>query len=273
MAYKLLDLTNVNWIQSTGSFGTNGCYFKTKLIEDGIAYYYKLSSYNSAVGFYGHESVNEVIFSRLCKALGIPCAEYKLVKVKVNIHGVIYETFACKAKSYRKKNEIAISIEDYYIENRLNMEDIVSFMHRKKASAFLNTLFIIDYICINRDRHGANVEILTNNGKERLAPLFDNGLSFVCSITQDMPDYKRRLEEFNVLADLPVNNYIGQRSLMANLSLITQPVVLNTLSKSDKQRIFYNMAEVIPEEYKEKIWQIIVYRYMFLVKQNIVVRR
>lgn len=71
----MVDLRNIDWSQSIDSLGTNGYYFKTITLESGTYYYYKLSAYNSAVGFYGHESVNEVIVSRLCKILGIPCAK------------------------------------------------------------------------------------------------------------------------------------------------------------------------------------------------------
>lgn len=49
--------------------------------------------------------------------------------------------------------------------------------------AFINKMLVVDYITINRDRHGANIEILKYKDKEVFAPLFDNGLTFACSIT------------------------------------------------------------------------------------------
>lgn len=46
-------------------------------------------------------------------------------------------------------------------------------------------MFLLDYIICNRDRHGANIEVLQKGDTYRLAPLFDNGLSFMFSCYQD----------------------------------------------------------------------------------------
>ena len=41
------------------------------------------------------------------------------------------------------------------------------------------------YLILNRDRHGANIEVLRNSRKKtvRLAPLFDHGLSLLCNLS------------------------------------------------------------------------------------------
>ena len=46
----------------------------------------------------------------------------------------------------------------------------------------VNEMFVIDYLVLNRDRHGANIEILRDLKTKtvRPAPLFDHGLSLVC---------------------------------------------------------------------------------------------
>lgn len=274
MSYKVKDLTNVNWRKSSGSLGTNGCYFKTMLVENGVKYYYKLSVFNSAVGFYGHESINEVIVYRLCKILGLECAEFKLVKVLVKIDGELYETFACKSKSYKKEADKAISFEELFIENRQGREATIEFIRRNGMNTFINKMIALDFMIINRDRHGANIEIIKDNaGKLGFAPLFDNGLSFVCSITRDTPRYKDKLNEFNVIKDLPVNNYIGTRSLAENLKYVTQHVTVNKLTMADKSKLFFNMGEAFETEYKEKIWGIVTLRYSYLRKVGIIRER
>lgn len=271
MAYNIKDMTHINWDKSIGSgLGSMGCYYKTKIVENGTTYYYKLSSFDSQRGFYGHESVNEVIISRLCKILGIPCAEYKLVKIKVKIRNKEYVTFACKSKSYKFAEDTSISFEDYYELNSVN-ENIIQFINTMNMDYNISTILILDFIIINRDRHGANIEILKNKNGERFAPLFDNGLSFCCSITQDLIDYKQRLKDFNTFTDTPVNNYIGSRSLLQNLNLIEHPVFLNKLTKNHKRNIFFNLSEAIPKEYIDKIWEIIVYRYSFLRKRGLII--
>lgn len=267
----LVDLTSIKWTKSSGSgVGSNGCYFKAKIKEKDGYYYYKLSAFDSSRGFYGHESFNEVIVSRLCNILGIECADYKLVYIRVKINNQIYNTFACKSKSYKSLRCKSISFEDYYILNRMEREGILEFIERLGMASFIQRMILIDYLTINRDRHGANLEILSENGKEKMAPLFDNGLSFVCSITEDLYDYKKRLSNFDIFVDLPVNNYIGQRSLLSNLNLINGPIKINKLTKEHKRKIFYGMNSIIDKEYIAVIWKIIVYRYMFLRKQGLI---
>ena len=44
----------------------------------------------------------------------------------------------------------------------------------------IKQMMLVDYLIANRDRHGSNIEvILSPDGSARLAPIFDNGLSFV----------------------------------------------------------------------------------------------
>lgn len=268
---QLKDMTNINWAKASGSgVGSNGCYYKAKIKENGITYYYKLSAYDSSRGFYGHESFNEVIVSRLCKILGIPCATYTLAYIRVKINNTIYDTYACKSKSYKASNFTSISFEDYYILNRMNNENIIDFISRMHMKSFINKMLIIDYITINRDRHGANIEILKIENKETFAPLFDNGLTFVCSITEDLIDYKSRLNNFDIFEDKPVNNYIGQRSLLNNLTIIDNYVNVHKLKKEHKNKIFYGMNSILSKEYINIIWKIIVYRYTFLRKRGII---
>lgn len=274
MAYKVIDLSIMGWQQSIGNLGANGCYLKTRIKEPDGVYYYKLSAFNSAVGFYGHESINEVIVYRLCKILGIPCTEFKLVKVRVKLGGILYETYACKSKSYKKESEIAISLEDLYLETRRKNETILEFIRRNKLNSILDYMLVLDYLILNRDRHGANIEIIKGkDGKLRPATFFDNGLSFICTITPEFPNYKQSIEGFNELIDLPVNNYIGSRSLQYNLQYITNPVIVNKLVKRDKSRLFYNMRGILSEEYKDKIWAIITLRYSYLRKLGLIKER
>lgn len=272
MAYKIVDMTHVNWQQTNNYAGTLGCYFKTHFKENGYTYYYKLSAYDVSRGFYGMESINEVIASRLLKKLGICCADYKLVKMRVSINGEQYITFGCKSKSYRKDNESAIAFDDFYMLNRIDSkESILDFCKRIRIQKIIKTIFIADYIIMNRDRHGANIEVLNSNGKIRIAPLFDNGLSFVCSMTPDIPNVKKQIKSFDPLTDMPVNNFIGYRSLFSNLGYIDNPIKVHKLTKADRRAIFYNLSETVDKVYLDKIWQIIVYRYSLLRKRGLIV--
>ena len=79
-----------------------------------------------------------------------------------------------------------------------------------------------------------------------------------------------RIKEFEVLKDCPVNNCIGTRSLYDNLNLLSGPIRVNRLKKEDKKKLFYGLNSLLPKEYIEKIWELILYRYMFLRKRGII---
>ena len=79
-----------------------------------------------------------------------------------------------------------------------------------------------------------------------------------------------RIKEFDVLNDYPVNNCIGTRSLYDNLNLLSGSIRVNRLKKEDKKKLFYGLNSLLPKEYIEKIWELILYRYMFLRKRGII---
>ena len=76
--------------------------------------FYKLSSFNAHDGFYGHESVNELIVSRLLDILQIPHTNYRLVHALVEVDEQEYTTWLCVSKDYRKLGETNVSLEIFH---------------------------------------------------------------------------------------------------------------------------------------------------------------
>ncbi len=50
---------------------------------------------------------------------------------------------------------------------------------------YIYIMLVVDFVILNRDRHGANIEVLRNSRDKtlRLAPLFDHGLSLLFNCT------------------------------------------------------------------------------------------
>lgn len=264
----MLDLRNIYWGKGLKASGTQGCYFKATINNE----YYKLSSFNNIIGFFGHEAINEVVVSRLGKILGFNVLEQVLKDVLVNIQGIEYRTYACKSKNYVTNGFTRMKFENFFAVYRRKDESIYNFINRYGLQKYFNIMYVLDFIIINRDRHGANIEVLLDNNKKlKMALYFDNGLSFTCSITKDIQNYKNQIISFDPLCNLPVNNYIGSRSLYDNLNLVSKPVRVNPLRKEDKKRIFYGLNTVIDDFHREKIWQIITYRYSFLRKRGLII--
>jgi hypothetical protein len=206
---------------------------------------------------FGHETVNELVAYRLGQSLGFNAAACELHNAVVYIDGKEVQTRVCIAKSFKPVNASRESFDKYY-ENRRsdNSESPLDFCKRQGWSDCIYKMFIFDYLIINRDRHGANLEVF-KNGNEFLSPLFDNGMSFVFLYTDNDSD----LDSFNDLADLPVNNFIGTRSLQKNLEFIDNKVKFNRLPPNLHEILFAGLDGVMPELWFKKIITIIEKRW------------
>ena len=125
---------------------------------------------------------------------------------------------------------------------------------------YIYQMLVVDYLILNRDRHGANIEVLRNSQKKtvRLAPMFDHGLSLLCSCPNDAAAAK-----FDVMADKPCNNYIGSKSAWDNLHIIPKDKMpeLHPLHESDRQVLLEGLDGVISPTLQDKIWEMIWKRW------------
>ena len=177
--HDVQDLTYLSWSKIRNSSGTAGSFLKSQEDTPQGKLYYKLSDYNAAQGVIGHESVNEIIADRLLTILDIPHLEYLLIHADILIDGKPIRTWLCASYNFRQRGEKKIAIEDYYSANRMEGESPLDFCIRNGWSEYIYQMLVFDYLILNRDRHGANVEVLTNRYRKtvRLAPLFDHGVS------------------------------------------------------------------------------------------------
>ena len=258
------DLRSEVWSRTAGSLASDGVYMKTELPIEGINYYLKLSRYDSYRGIYGHESVNELIASRLGKLLGFDVPEGFLKKCLVKIDDKEHDTYVFAAKSY-KTNGSRVAFEDFYIDNRLSdKESPLELCKRFGWTDTIYKMFIFDYLIINRDRHGANLEVM-KNGDIILSPFLDNGLSFVCSCVKES-----ELTSFDIMEDRAVNNFIGDKRLEANLKRIDKKIEFTEIKEEDLSEILTGLQTVLPESYLNIIHEIIWRRWQNVIQFRIV---
>jgi hypothetical protein len=123
-------------------------------------------------------------------------------------------------------------------------------------------MLAVDYLILNRDRHGANIEVLRNERKKtvRLAPLFDHGLSLLYSCLNE-----KEAEKFDVMEDKRCQNFIGGFSCKENLSLISdkKKVFTGELESSDAEFLFKDLDGILPRVYFDKIRDMIYERYRY----------
>lgn len=256
------NMTHLSWSKIRRSSGTAGSFLKAQEEIGGQKIYYKLSDYNAALGIIGHEAVNEIIACRLLTLLKIPHVPYQLIRADVSLKGSVYETWLCASENFRNKGEQKIPLDVFY-DLEKEKESPLDFCRRKGWGNYINEMLVVDFLILNRDRHGANVEVLRDPVKKevRLAPLFDHGISLIFSCKNDLNAVKR----FDVMKDLPVQCFVGTSSAYDNLKLIPKEElpVLPELKKSDRALLLDGLDRVLPEEYLDKIWQMIRKRWKY----------
>ena len=258
--HELQDMTHLSWAKTRNSSGTAGSFLKT--YEDGVdgKTYFKLSNYDAWKGIIGHECVNEIIVDRLLSILGISHLPYQLIHAKILIDQKEYETWLCASKDFKQRGESKIALDVYYQAESLPNESPMDFCIRCGWESTVYEMLVVDYLILNRDRHGANMEVLRNQRKKtiRLAPLFDHGLSLLsrCESTEAM------LRE-DVMADKPVQCFVGSRSSWENLQLIPRDrrPPLHPLVENDRAILLEGLSEALDQLWLDRIWEMIWKRW------------
>ncbi len=253
---EVRDLRYLKWSRTRSSSGTAGTFLKSYEIKNGRKTYYKLSDYDLLKGIVGHECVNEIIAGRLMDAFGIDHLEYRLIHADIEIDGKTYRTWLCESEDFKLPDESKITLEDYYIANKSGSEMPMDFCSRMGWTNIISGMLLIDYLILNRDRHGANIEVLRSRYKKeiRIAPLFDQGLSFVCRIHE-----VNELEGYDVMENKQVQSFIGGRNSEDNLDLIPASwwTKVSFPEKMDYNILFNGLEGILDDRYYEVIYQMI----------------
>ena len=253
------DLRHLRWSETMETSGTGGTFLKASEGQGTGRVYYKLSCYDSYRGIYGHECVNEIVAARLMGLMGIPHVRYQLVHAQVVVDGREHTTWLCRSNSYRKSTERKIAFDTFYRNNAREDERPLDLCDRLGWGQRVRQMMLADYLIANRDRHGANIEVIRgNDGAERLAPLFDNGVSFVFSCYGD----EGRAARFDVMEDIAANNFIGTRSLEENLRFVTsaRPEV-SPVQETCREPLFRGLDSALPRAHHEAMWNMIWNRW------------
>ena len=254
------DLRYLKWAHGRNSSGTAGTFLKSQEIINGEKIYYKLSNFDSEKGIIGHECVNEIIVDRLLEILGVEHLTYQLIHADVEIEDKVYDTWICASKDFKMRGETKTALDNFYQVNRLGNESHYEFCIENGWRKYIDTMLAVDYLILNRDRHGANIEVLRNSRKRsiRIAPLFDHGLSFFCSCYTE-----EELDRFDILMDRPCQNFIGSRSTYDNLKLIDnkRDIFAGKLKTKDKDILFRDLDGVLTRGHMDKIWEMLWTRW------------
>lgn len=256
------DLTYLSWSLIRSSSGTAGSFLKATDDLRQPKIYYKLSNYDGINGIVGHECINEIIVDRLLNILGIEHLHYDLIHADIDVDGKEMETYLCASKDFKAHGEHKVALDAYYQAEKLDGETPLQFCTRNGWSDFIYKMLVVDFLILNRDRHGANIEVLRNARKKslRLAPIFDHGLSllFNCHTEEE-------INQFDVMKDRAVQCFVGSRSAQQNLMLIPKDEMpaLNPLQHTHKAYLLEGLDDIIPQSLQNKIWDMIWQRWEY----------
>ena len=256
------NLSYLSWARVRNSSGTAGSYLKSYSDLNGRKVYYKLSYYDAYKGIIGHESVNELIVDRLLTILGVEHLHYQLIHADVLVDGQRHDTYLCASDDFKKRGESKIALDAYYQYERNAGESPLDFCLRNGWAEFIWKMLVVDFLMLNRDRHGANMEVLRNSKERtiRLAPLFDHGLSLMYLGRED-----KDFLAFDMMQDKPAQCYVGSNSTKENLLLIPKGAYpqLNPLRESSRDYLFTDLETVLSPVHIDRIWEMIWRRWTY----------
>lgn len=260
VVHEIQDLTYLSWTKVRKSSGTAGSFLKAFSDFGTEKVYYKLSNFDSYKGIVGHECVNELIVDRLLTILGVEHLHYQLIHADILVNDKAYTTYLCASADFKQRGEGKIALDAYYQAECYDGESMMEFCVRNGWEEYVYQMLAVDFLILNRDRHGANLEVLRNREKKtiRLAPLFDHGLSLIFNcMTEDA------VEKVDVLEDKLIQCCVGSNSSKENLWLIPKDRIpkFTPLKESDRKILFEDLNGVLPAKWEDKIWEMIWRRW------------
>lgn len=250
------DLTFLHWSYSSSSSG--GTYLKSEHASGSRKYYYKLSDFKFG-RFSGCETAIEVIVSRLGEYLGFPVLKYTGEMARISVDGKEYETYVAKSLNFVKSGYTAIPIITDYLTNRLSKNELpLDYCRRIGLQEYLDYVFMLDYLIMNDDRHGHNIEVLYNRNNNIIpSPIFDNGRA----LTYKYGNNVKLMQNWDYKSEITVNNFVGSLSLDKNLKNVSRPYELPRLTDEEYKKIFKGLGTFISREHMEIIKAALDYRY------------
>ena len=254
------NLTALSWAKARQSSWTTGSFLKSFGSDESRKVYYKLSDYDPVNGIIGHECINEIVVCRLLEILGVEHVDYQLIHADVVIDGKTHETWLNASEDFKRPGESKVALDTYYALERQGDETPLEFCIRHGWGQQIWECLVVDYLILNRDRHGANLEVVRNPKARtlRLAPLYDHGLSLMFRARTDA-----QVAAFDVMADLPVQSFFATHSTRDNLGLVPPDKLprFAPLRESDQTSLFDGLHDATTAQWRAKTWEMIWQRW------------
>lgn len=250
---KEQDLSYLSWDEHRCPSGLGGKRPKAREGCGANAVYYKRSR-DASTASPGQETLAQLMCCRLMDALGIEHTPFTLVHAR--LADGAKPTWVVKSKSYRKAGERAISLPYYWELASLPQESALDMCVRLGWGKEIAECMLVDYLAAVRDRDETCFEVLLDSqGALRLASIQPRGYSLANAFV--LGTWKR-----DALADLGTSNYLGSRSLEANLPFAIDQLGYVPMPKGLKSKMLANLEDVCADpEFLKASWHIVSTRW------------
>ena len=253
-----IKLTTDKKIAETSSKGN-----QEKWLENGT--WYKLDQF-------GYEALTEVMTSKLLEHSNIESetpftfVRYEMKKVKV--HG--RERTACASKNFLKNGQSILTVNALFRQlsnqpltkqlgklssDKKRMEYLVRSVTEMTGltdfGTYLATLFAVDALILNDDRHLNNIAVIEENGKFSYCPIFDNG----AGLLSNMQILRTDIEPKGLMKSLTASPFgmTFNRSLSTSRTLFGTVLKIPIFSKIELSKMLAPLLSYYPQRDRDII--------------------
>lgn len=234
-----------------------------KWLEDST--WYKLDQF-------GYEALAEVMTSKLLEHSNIESetpftfVRYEMKKVKV--YG--RERTACASKNFLKNGQSILTVNALFrqLSNQPLTKQLAKLPSDKKRieylahsvtemtgltdfGTYLATLFAVDALILNDDRHLNNIAVIEENGKFSYCPIFDNG----AGLLSNMQILRTDIEPKGLMKSLTASPFgmTFNRSLSTSRSLFGAVFKIAKFSKNELSEMLAPLLAYYPQRDRDII--------------------
>ena len=221
---------------------------------------------------FGYEALAEVMTSKLLEHSNIESetpftfVRYEMKKVKV--HG--RERTACASKNFLKNGQSILTVNALFrqLSNQPLTKQLAKLPSDKKRIEFLAhsvtemtgltdfgtylaTLFAVDTLILNDDRHLNNIAVIEENGKFSYCPIFDNG----AGLLSNMQILRTDIEPKGLMKSLTASPFgmTFNRSLSTSRSLFGTVFKIAKFSKNELSEMLAPLLAYYPQRDRDII--------------------
>lgn len=203
--------------------------------------------------YWGIESVIEVICYRLGYVLGLNIAEQSLgvcSGIRLNKE---FKTLACSSPDFRDEKTL-VYLQSLYVENDNNI-DFGRLCRNTECGEDLINMLAFDLIIMNEDRHNSNIGFLVqDNGRLKLAPIYDNGYSLLYDDIKGMlGDFKSAAKHCLCNAPLYQESFKSAERIFMEYSKIYEPTINLDIERNIVEMAVYQTKNIYTNLEQENI--------------------